>query len=119
VNILVVDDDLELCTMLSRFLERHGYKVHSAQDALQALDIIDRHPIGLVLTDYMMPHMDGIRFAETLRADPKNADLPVILLSAFHSDELADRGLRRGIAMALPKPIDFNRLLTLVGFAQS
>lgn len=118
LNILVVDDDLDLCTMLSRFLEKHGYYVHSAQDALQALDILDRHEIGLVLTDYMMPHMDGIRFTETLRADPRHRDMPVILLSAFHSDELAERGMRKGVALALQKPVDFNRLLTLVGFAQ-
>jgi CheY-like chemotaxis protein len=119
VNILVVDDDVDLCTMLSRYLEKHGHRVHSAQDALQALDILERHPIGLVLTDYMMPHMDGIRFTETLRADPRHVSLPVILLTAFHSDELADRGLRKGVAMALQKPVEFERLLNLIGFASS
>ena len=42
MNILVVDDDVELCALLSRFLEKHGYTVYSAADALQALDILDR-----------------------------------------------------------------------------
>jgi CheY-like chemotaxis protein len=118
VNILVVDDDLDLCTMLSRFLEKHGYKVHSASDALQALDILDRIPVGLVLTDYMMPHMDGIRFTETLRSDPRHKETPVILLTAFNSEELAERGMRKGVALTLEKPVDFERLLTLVRFAQ-
>ncbi|MCI0573060.1 MAG: response regulator [Myxococcaceae bacterium] len=118
MNILVVDDDLELCTLLSRFLEKHGYKVHSAGDALQALDILERFPIGLVLTDFMMPHMDGIHFTETLRSDPRHEQTPVILLTAFSSDELAERGMRRGVALTLEKPVDFDRLLTLVRFAQ-
>lgn len=104
--------------MLSRFLEKHGYKVHSASDALQALDILDRIPVGLVLTDYMMPHMDGIRFTETLRSDPRHKETPVILLTAFNSEELAERGMRKGVALTLEKPVDFERLLTLVRFAQ-
>jgi two-component system chemotaxis response regulator CheY len=117
VNILVVDDDMELCTLLSRFLERHGYRVHSAGDALQALDILERTDISLVLTDYMMPHMDGIRFTEMLRADPRHKETPVILLTAFNSDELTERGMRKGVALTLEKPVDFDRLLTLLRFA--
>ncbi|MFD2667170.1 response regulator [Halomonas halophila] len=58
VNILVVDDDLELCTMLSRFLEMHGFTVYSASDALQALDVLERNQVSMVITDYVMPHME-------------------------------------------------------------
>lgn len=118
MNILVVDDDVDLCTMLSRFLEKNGFKVYSAQDALQALDVLDREQIQMLITDLNMPHMDGIQFTETLRQDPRYKDLPIILMTAQPSDEVVDRGLRKGIAMTLAKPIDFPRLLTLVRFAQ-
>lgn len=114
----MVDDDLDMCRMLSRFLERHGYRVHSAGDALQALDILAQEKVGLVITDYMMPHLDGVSFTEQVRADPRYKDLPVILITAYPSDDLTDRGLRKGVAMTLAKPIDFDRLLTLVRFAE-
>lgn len=118
MKILVVDDDIDLCTMLSRFLEKHGYAVYSAQDALQALDILTREAIGMVITDYNMPHLDGIRFTEQLRADPSYANVPIIMMTGDMTEELSDRGLRKGIAMTLAKPIDFERLLTLVRFAE-
>lgn len=116
MNILVVDDDLALCTMLSRFLEKHGYTVFSAGDALQALDLLGRENVQMVITDYRMPHMDGISFAEQLRTDERYKDLPIIMITA-HPD-FGDSGLRKGVAMTLEKPIDFDRLLTLIKFAE-
>lgn len=119
MNILVVDDDHDLCAMLSRFLEKNGYRVYSAQDALQALDVLGRETIHLVITDYQMPHMDGIRFTETIRKDRRYKDLSVIMMTAHpNPDEISDKGLRKGVAMLLSKPIDFQRLLVLVGFAR-
>jgi two-component system, chemotaxis family, chemotaxis protein CheY len=103
VNILVVDDDYELCTTLSRFLEMHGYTVYSASDALQALDIMERHSVGLVITDYMMPHLDGIHFTAMLKADPRFQSISV---------------LRKGVAITLQKPLDMGQLLNLVRFAE-
>lgn len=104
--------------MLSRFFEKHGFVVHSAGDALQALDILGREPVDFVIADLMMPHMDGLSFLDTLKADPKLAHLPVVLLTAYPSEEVLDKGLRKGAAFALPKPIDFEHLLNLVRFAQ-
>ncbi|MBX5480283.1 MAG: response regulator [Myxococcaceae bacterium] len=118
MKILVVDDDLDLCAMLSRFFEKHGFIVHSAGDALQALDILAREPIDFVIADLMMPHMDGITFLETLKQDSRYAHLPVVLLTAYPSEEILDKGMRKGAAFALPKPVDFERLLNLVRFAQ-
>jgi len=118
VNILVVDDDLELCTSLSRFLERHGYTVYSAADALQALDVLDRHTVGLIITDYLMPHMDGIHFTEMLKADPRWQSVPVLLMTGSTDDSITDKGLRKGVALTLHKPLDMGQLLNLVRFAE-
>jgi two-component system, chemotaxis family, chemotaxis protein CheY len=118
VNILVVDDDLNLCSSLSHFLEGHGYTVHSAGDALQALDILERHSIELIISDYVMPHLDGIRFAEMLKADPRFQGIPVLLITASLDSAIADRGLRKGVAMTLQKPVDMGQLLNLVRFAE-
>lgn len=118
VNILVVDDDLSLCSSLSQFLERNGYTVHSAGDALQALDIMERHGIELIITDYLMPHVDGIRFTEMLKADPRFQSIPVLLITASPDLATTDKGLRRGVAMMLQKPVDMGQLLNLVRFAE-
>jgi CheY-like chemotaxis protein len=117
VNILVVDDDVELCTLLSRFLEKHGYTVFSAADALQALDILERHTVGLVISDYRMPHLDGIQFTEMIKADPRHHGTPVILMTG-NADAVGDKSLRKGVALTLEKPLDFNQLLNLVRFAE-
>jgi two-component system, chemotaxis family, chemotaxis protein CheY len=118
VNILVVDDDLNLCSSLSHYLERHGYTVYSAGDALQALDVMERESIGLIITDYLMPHLDGIRFTEMLKADPRFQSIPVLLITASMDDAVTDKGLRKGVAMTLQKPVDVGQLLNLVRFAE-
>ncbi|TQF12521.1 response regulator [Myxococcus llanfairpwllgwyngyllgogerychwyrndrobwllllantysiliogogogochensis] len=118
VNILVVDDDLELCTLLSRFLEMHGYTVYSASDALQALDILERNQVGMVITDFIMPHMDGITFTEQLKADPRFQAIPVLLMTASTDGNITERGLRKGVALTLNKPLDMGQLLTLMRFAE-
>jgi two-component system chemotaxis response regulator CheY len=118
VNLLVVDDDLQLCSSLSQYLERHGYTVYSAGDALQALDVLEREPIGLIITDYLMPHVDGIRFTEMLKADPRFQSIPVLLVTASVDDSVTDKGLRKGVAMTLHKPVDVGQLLNLVRFAE-
>ncbi|GMU01396.1 hypothetical protein KH5H1_55160 [Corallococcus caeni] len=118
MNILVVDDDYELCTMLSRYLEMHGYTVFSASDALQALDIMERHPVGLVITDYLMPHLDGIHFTEMLKADPRFQNISVLMMTASNDANISDRGLRKGVAITLQKPLDMGQLLNLVRFAE-
>ncbi len=118
VNILVVDDDLELCTTLSRFLERHGYTVYSAADALQALDVLERHSVSFIITDYLMPHLDGIHFTEMLKADPRWRNVPVLLMTGSVDASVHDKGLRKGVAMTLQKPVDMGQLLNLVRFAE-
>jgi CheY-like chemotaxis protein len=118
VRILVVDDDLELNKLLSRYLERHGYQVSSAGDALQALDTLERERIDFVITDLMMPMLDGLAFLERLRADPRRKDLPVVFITAYPSDRKMEESLRKGAAFCLAKPVDFDRLLTIIRFAE-
>ncbi len=119
VKILVVEDDDDLNRLLSRFLEKHGYEVHSAGDALQALDVANRvEGFGLVIVDLMMPYMDGVAFTEQLKADPRHKDAAVILMSAHSDDKKIDQGMRKGVAFFLPKPIELDRLLTLVKFSE-
>ncbi len=119
MKILIVDDDPELNLMLTRRLEREGYEVHSAGDALQALDLMERvADVGMIITDLMMPYIDGLQLLDRLRADERFKSLPVIMTTAHPDDAKADQSLRKGAAFFLPKPIDFDRLLAIVKFAE-
>ncbi|MHB1844426.1 MAG: response regulator [Deltaproteobacteria bacterium] len=118
MSVLIVDDDEAIASMLSRFLSKEGFEVHTALDALQAIDFLERKQIGLVIADVMMPHMNGRELVRRIRKDPKTKDLPVILITAYPSDEVADGSLKDGASFFLPKPLDLDALATLIRFAQ-
>lgn len=117
MNILVVDDDRDVCEMLAQFFEHHGCTVYPAGDALQAIDVLERLPVQLVLTDFQLPHLDGIAFTRVLKGDPRFRHLPVLMMSGFLDVAGCERGLRNGVAWMLPKPVDLDQLLALVRFA--
>ncbi len=117
ISILVVDDDDATLALLSTFLRRNGYRVISATNPLRALDVLKTETVQLVITDLMMPHVDGIGFTQQLHQLPGYANVPVIMITAFGTDEVTDRGMRQGVAMTLHKPVELARLLDLVGFA--
>lgn len=117
ISILVVDDDEATLHMISSFLRRNGYRVVAASNPMRALEVLRDEPVQLVITDWMMPYVDGIGFTEQAHALPGCADLPVILITAFGGAEVTEQGLRRGVALTLNKPLELHRLLDLVGFA--
>jgi two-component system, chemotaxis family, chemotaxis protein CheY len=116
-SILIVDDDESTLQMLATFLQRHGYRTLTAPDPIRALEILQSETVHLVVTDLMMPHVDGIGFTQRVHAMPKHADVPVILLTASGDDSVTEQGLRKGVALTLSKPIELSKLLDLVGFA--
>lgn len=117
VNILIVDDDQSQAVMLATFLGKHGYRCFTAPDPVHGMQVLLKESVQLVITDLMMPHVDGISFTQQIHANARFKDLPVILITAYPSEELADKGMRKGVAMTLHKPLELNKLLDLVGFA--
>ena len=117
IKILVVDDDVAQSTLIAKFLSKHGYYVLTAPSPIEAMQMLHTDDIKLVITDLMMPHVDGISFAQQIHAVPRLKDMPVILITAWHSEEISEKGMRKGIALTMSKPLEFNKLLDLVGFA--
>ncbi len=88
-TVLVVDDERPIVNLLRDVLEDEGYTVIEAYDGATALALArSRHP-DLVLSDIMLPHMNGAELARTLLADPPVPHLTVILMSAAHPPDLA------------------------------
>jgi CheY-like chemotaxis protein len=111
MRILLVEDAPFLRYAFGRLLRMHGYEVMEANDGRAALDCLPRFRPQLVLTDLMMPVMDGVELIERLRADPETAELPIVAITADDSEQAERRARRAGAADFLAKPVDMPELL--------
>src|SRR3954453_17102387 len=91
MRILLVEDAPFLRYAFGRLLRMHGFEVKEANDGREALACVPKFRPQLVVTDLMMPGMDGIELIRRLRADPETASLPVVAITADGSDQAADR----------------------------
>lgn len=110
-NILVVDDDKEIVESIEIYLNNEGYKVFKAYDGLEALDILMREDIHLILMDIMMPKLDGIKATIKIRQE-KN--IPIILVSAKGEDTDKILGLNIGADDYITKPFNLLELIARV-----
>lgn len=108
--VLVADDDAWILRMVATVLEKRGYTVIIANDGEEALQKALVTPPDLLITDVMMPRMDGWALVKALRARPELTALPVIFLTALSSDEDRIRGFRLGADDYVPKPFRFEEL---------
>jgi DNA-binding response OmpR family regulator len=102
-NILICDDDKDIVSALDIYLTSEGYKTFKAYDGLEALKIVDREDIQLVLLDVMMPGLDGIRTTAKLR---ESKNIPIILLTAKSEDSDKILGLNIGADDYITKPFN-------------
>jgi CheY-like chemotaxis protein len=102
-RVLLADDNADMREYLRRLLAP-GYRVTTVTDGQAALDAVRARPPDLVISDVMMPRLDGLGLVSALRADPRTADVPVLLLSARAGQEAAIEGLDAGADDYLVKP---------------
>lgn len=113
-HILVVDDSDEVRLLASRILEREGYQVTAADSGVSALEQLHAFVPDLVVSDIMMPEIDGYRLLERMREDPRLIAVPVIFLSALGDATSLERGNRLGVEHYLVKPFTAKQLLATV-----
>ncbi len=104
VRILVADDNSDMRTYLVRLLTAQNWDVQTVADGRAALDAIRRRPPDLLLTDVMMPQMDGFQLVRALRQDEATATLPIVVLSARAGREAGVEGLELGADDYVVKP---------------
>lgn len=102
-TVLIVEDNTELLCLMQRLLSKR-YKVMTAQDGQQALNIIRKEELDIVISDVMMPIMDGIELTRAIKNSPDFAQLPVVLLTAKTSQEDRNLGYGTGADEYLTKP---------------
>ena len=118
-EILVVEDSRTQAEQLLHLLREAGYEVRAARDGVAALELAREHPPGLVLTDVVMPRMDGYTLCRTIKADPELGRTPVILLTSLSSPQDVIEGLACGADNFVRKPYEGASLLARVERALS
>ena len=113
-RILIADDNADMRDYVARLLRARGWRVDTVADGLTAREAARRETPDLVLTDVMMPGLDGFGLLDELRRDPATADIPVILLSARAGEEARVAGLGAGADDYLVKPFSARELVARV-----
>ncbi|WP_305787266.1 SpoIIE family protein phosphatase [Symbioplanes lichenis] len=113
-QVLVADDNADMRDYLTRLLRSSGHRVEAVGDGQAALEHARRQPPDLIVSDVMMPRLDGLQLVAALRADPRTASTPVLLLSARAGEEASIEGLEAGADDYLVKPFSSAELLARV-----
>ena len=108
-HILVADDEKHTRMLLRAVLESENYTVSTAENGEQALELLDREHIDLVILDVMMPEMDGYEFTRIVRQT--DSTLPILMVTAKHLPEDEKKGFLVGTDDYITKPIDEEKLL--------
>lgn len=112
-KILIVEDDKELSLLFQKVLEKSGYQVKSASDGAQALEVLDREYIDLIISDIMMPVMDGYELVSELRS--AGYQIPVLMITAKSSFDDMRQGFLSGSDDYMVKPVNVNEMVLRVG----
>lgn len=110
-NILVCDDDKEIVDAIDIYLSQEGYHILKAYDGLQAIEIMKKEEVHLILLDIMMPNLDGIRATRKIR---ESSSVPIIMLSAKSEDVDKILGLNIGADDYITKPFNPLELIARV-----
>ncbi len=111
-KILVVEDDNELNQLFCRTLNRNGYVAIGTSDAVQALEALEREAVDLIISDVMMPGMDGFEFVRQLR--DAQMTLPVMMITAKSDIKDKQSGFLSGADDYMVKPVDLQEMLLRV-----
>jgi len=113
--VMVVDDSLTVRRVTQRLLVREGWRVVLAKDGLEALERLAEERPAVLLTDIEMPRMDGFDLVRNVRADPRLADLPVVMITSRIAQKHRDYAAELGVDHYLGKPYSEEDLLALIG----
>lgn len=112
LNILICEDDKHIRRLFRDTLEKEGYTIFEGSDGSKALEILEKHHIDLLITDVMMPHMDGHDLTRALREG--GFELPILMITARESIDDKKTGFKAGTDDYMVKPVDMDEMLLRV-----
>lgn len=111
-HVLVVDDEIEICQMVSLCLQKAGFRVRFAENAANAYRMLELEPYDAIVTDVMMPDEDGIHFLG--RVHQAMPDVPVILMTGYAQLQMAVNAIKNGAFDFIHKPFDFDHMRKII-----
>lgn len=115
-GILIAEDSRTQAEHLQHLLEESGFKVTAVSDGSQALEAAREHKPSLVISDIMMPEMDGYELCREIKSDAQLKDVPVILLTSLSSPDDVIQGLQCGADNFIKKPYNEKHLLSRIDY---
>ncbi len=112
--ILIVENEASNRILIERVLSTRGYRCISATNGQEALDLLDREHVDLILTDLSMPVLDGYRTTQLIRSRPHLANVPIVAVTAYALSDEGEAAKRIGCTEYLTKPFKPRQLLELV-----
>ena len=112
--VLVVDDSITVRRVTQRLLERNGMRVLTAKDGVDAWTLLQEHVPDVILLDIEMPRMDGYELAAQVRAEPRLADVPIVMITSRVGEKHRARAIELGVNDYLGKPYQENQLLDAI-----
>lgn len=113
-TILIVENEVSNRILIERVLSTRGYYCLSASNGREALEILDRERVDLILTDLSMPVLDGYRTTQLIRARPAMANVPIVAVTAYALNDENEAALQIGCNEYLTKPFKPRQLLEVV-----
>ncbi|MBQ4089327.1 MAG: response regulator transcription factor [Clostridia bacterium] len=110
-RIMVVEDDKNTRRLMETVLSQHGYEPVPACDGIEALEILDKKHVDLILLDIMMPRMDGYEFTEIIRGNPALGDIPILMVTAKDTPVDKRKGFIIGTDDYMVKPVDEDEMI--------
>lgn len=111
-KVLVVEDDINIRSLVSKYLENEGFEISQAADGRKALEIYEENHFDIVITDIMMPVKDGNELTKSIRT--QNKDIPILMLTALESIDDKEKGFESGSDDYMVKPVDMKELVLRV-----
>lgn len=109
-SLLIIEDDETIRSALRRLFEGEGYRVLTAADGTQLSDVLDDHPMDLIILDVGLPWINGFELAEMMKGHDDLKDIPLIFVSGRTSEEDVKRGFAAGADDYIKKPFDLEKI---------
>ncbi|MFL5629122.1 MAG: response regulator [Ktedonobacteraceae bacterium] len=113
-TILIVENEVSNRILIEKVLSTRGYRCLSASNGREALDMLDRETVDLILTDLSMPVLDGYRTIQLIRSSPRLSQVPIVAVTAYALNDESEAAMQIGCNEYLTKPFKPRQLLEVV-----
>ena len=115
-SILIVEDSSTQAKILQQALEKHDFEVHKTKNGKEALEYLNDHAPAIIISDIIMPEMDGYEFCKKVKSDERLSNIPIMLLTTLSEPEDVIKGLESGADNFMTKPYDEQSLMARIHY---